>query len=290
MQDKLEFVGFIIFLKLFKILPYSLAEKLLAKIFVWGGYYLGIRRRVAEQNLQMVYPEMSNQQRKKILKKMYYHLGITSAETYLANFKKLVSKTSFKGKENIEKALSLQKGVIITTGHFGNWELAGRVMALHWPMSVVIKKQHNKYFNDYTNKIREQGGMKIIYKKRALRGILKYLKQNYLVCLLIDQNARKNGMKMDFLGKPAPVFIGAAKISIKTQAPIVPAVIIRKHDGSHSICYEEPIFPTNYQNNMTDIKKYTKEINSSLENYINQYPEQWFWVHRRWREPNRARR
>jgi KDO2-lipid IV(A) lauroyltransferase len=290
MKNKLEFIGFISFIKLFKILPYRLAEWLFAHIFILGGYYLGIRKQIARKNLQMIFPDMKTNHQNKIIKKMYYHLGITAAETYLGKLSDLASRTAFEEKENIEKALQANKGVIISTGHFGNWELAGRTMAQNWPVSVVIKKQRNPYFNSYTNKLREAENIQIIYRKRALRGILKFLRKNALVCLLIDQNARARGMKMNFLAEPASVFTGAAKISIKTGAPVVRAVAIRKENGEHIFRFEEPLFPDNYKNNDHDIKKYTRKINSSLEKYIRLYPEQWFWVHRRWRKPDKARR
>ncbi|MDY6916239.1 MAG: lysophospholipid acyltransferase family protein [Candidatus Cloacimonadota bacterium] len=290
MKNKLEFLGFIFFVKIFKIIPYNWAEWILKKLFIFGGYYLGIRKNTAEKNLKMVFPNISAKRRKEILKSMYAHLGITTAETYLASFSKLLVKVNFEGKENIERALASQKGAIIATGHFGSWELAGRAMARHWNVAVVIKKQRNTYFNDYTNKIRAEQGIRIIYKKRALRNIIKSLRSNYLVCLLTDQNARKSGVRLDFLGKPASVFIGAAKISIRTGAPVIPAVAMRKEDGSHVFRYEKPLYPDEFKKTDDDIKKYTLIINKTLEKYIKKYPEQWFWVHRRWRGVDKARK
>ena len=250
---------------------------------------LKIRSGVATQNLKMIFPKKSAKEIKTILKGMYKTIAINIAEIYLADKIKLYESAKVNGWENLEEALSLGKGVILASGHLGNWELAGAYIASKHNLSVVIKKQKNPLFNDYTVKIRQKDNIKMIYKKRALRGILKDLKNNYIVTILFDQDAGKAGIKMDFLEHPASVFTGTAKIAVMTGAPIVPAFALRDENGNNFFVLEKPIYIKSASKNDELIKEITLEVSKKLEKHIIKHPEQWFWVHRRWKGANKAR-
>jgi KDO2-lipid IV(A) lauroyltransferase len=173
--------------------------------------------------------------------------------------------------------------------HTGNWELAGRYIHTKHKLSVIYKKLRNRYLNDFTYSIRNSDGLVLIELKTALRQILKLLKEKYIVTIMIDQNARKNGVRTVFLGHPASTFVGTAKIAIKTQSPIVPALALRTPDDKHKLIFEPMILPEGYENTTKDIIALTEKVSGQLEKYIRQYPEQWFWVHRRWRGYKRAK-
>ena len=115
------------------------------------------------------------------------------------------------------------------------------------------------------------------------------LGEGYIVSLLMDQNAGKNGVLTDFLGHEASTFVGAAKIAIKNGCPIVPAYAIRKDDGSHLFICEEIISANGFENNLKDITQFTEVISKRIEKYIFQYPHLWFWVHKRWKGRKKAR-
>jgi len=288
-KSKIEFFFFKLFINIFKIFPYNFTRSFLANLFVFGSQLFDIRSSLAEKQLHMVFPKKTDKEIKQIIRKMYYHMGLTTAETYFGDVNKLFKTCEVKGWENLKKAVEMGNGVILSTGHFGNWELAGKYIAAHYNMAVVGKRQRNKYFDEYTNAIRLKDNVIVIQKKNALRPILKLLGEGFIVSLLMDQNAGKNGVLTDFLGHEASTFVGAAKIAIKTGCPIAPAFAIRKDDGSHLFICEELISPKGYKNNLKDITKFTELISKKIEKYIYEYPHLWFWVHKRWKGSDKAR-
>ena len=246
-QSRIEFFFFKLFLNTFKILPFVLIVRIISNLFVLGGFVIGIRKNVARRQLMMVFPEKSKQEIDKILWRMYYDMGRVAAETYFGDSKKLFMRAEVKGWKNLEKAVNMGKGVIMITGHLGNWELAGRYIASKLKLSVVAKKQRNRYFDEYTNKIREAENIVLIDKKNAFKPIMKLLKQNYIVTILIDQNAGRDGIVTDFLGFEASTFIGAAKIAIKTGCPIVPAFAVRTEDGRNLFTVRKSYIRINFK-------------------------------------------
>ncbi|MEA2095888.1 MAG: lysophospholipid acyltransferase family protein [Candidatus Cloacimonadota bacterium] len=289
-KSKIEFFFFKFFINIFKVLPYNFTRSFLAKLFVFGAGIFNIRKSLANEQLKMVFPDKSDKEIKNIIKKMYYHMGLTTAESYFGNKEKLFKTCKVQGWENLKNAVRKGKGVILATGHFGNWELAGKYIAAHFDLAVVGKRQRNRYFDDYTNALRLKDKVIVINKKNALRPILKMLGEGYIVSLLMDQNAGRNGVLTDFLGHDASTFVGAAKIAIKTGCPIAPAYAIREDDGSHLFLCEEIISPEGFKNNLEDITKFTEIISKRIEKYIYQYPHLWFWVHKRWKGHKKARK
>ena len=289
-KSKIEFFFFKLFINIFKVFPYRFTRSFLANLFVFGASLLDIRNSLAKKQLKMVFPNKTNKEINNIIRKMYYHMGLTTAESYFGRKEKLFTTCEVQGWNNLKNAVEEGKGVILATGHFGNWELAGKYIAANFKMAVVGKRQRNRYFDNYTNALRLKDNVIVINKKNALRPILKMLGEGYIVSLLMDQNAGRNGVLTDFLGHEASTFVGAAKIAIKTGCPVVPAYAIRKNDGSHLFICEEIISPTGFKNNLEDITKYTEIISKRIEKYIYQYPHLWFWVHKRWKGSKKARK
>lgn len=282
-RNKIEFALFRVIRWLLMLFPYRISLKLMESLFRWGGYYLGIRREVGVKNLKKVFPEMSRRNIRNTLMEMYRQLGITAAETYLADQEKLYSQIRLKDWQNLETAFSKNKGVLLASLHMGNWELGGRYIGRHHPLGVIYKKLRNGLFDDYTNQDREKCGIVMIPKKKALKMIMKLLDQKYVVTIMIDQNAGKMGVLTNFLGHPASTFQGIARIAIKTGSPIVPGVAYRDEDDKNVLSFEEMILPDQYDNSPESVKELTERVSHCLEKYILKYPAQWFWVHRRWR-------
>lgn len=106
---------------------------------------------------------------------------------------------------------------------------------------------------------------------------------------MVDQNARKNGVIVDFMGHPASTFVGTAKIAIKTGTPIVPGVALRREDDSNYLVFEPMIDVTKYNDSEDSIKDLTQDVSKRIEKYVEKYPGQWFWVHRRWRGAHKGK-
>ena len=226
---------------------------------------------------------MTEDQRKSLLRDIYRNMGLTSAELYLQKKEDLISSIELKDTENLDKALSLGRGVIIATAHFGNWEAATTLPVFGYPLSAVVKRQHNPYFDRYSNALRTRYGMKVIDLKHGVKEIISRLKNNELVALICDQNAGKSGIILDFLGYPASHWTGPVKISLRYHIPIVPAFALRKPDAKIQICFEPMIYYPELQDNEEGYIFLWKQLNQVIESYIHRYPEQWFWVHNRWK-------
>jgi Kdo2-lipid IVA lauroyltransferase/acyltransferase len=292
-QNKVEYFLFRSAILIIGIFPYSWVRMFCRNLFLFAGYYLGVRKKIAHTQMCMVYPEKSETEIRQLLKKTYKNLGITIAEIYFAPQKKLAEECKMDHLEYLTDALAEGKGAIICTGHFGNWELAMHVLSLHGiVMAGVTKRMRNPYFDDYTYKWRQQSGLEIIYKDEAGRNMIKALKANKAVVLLIDQDAGKDGIVMDFLGHPASTFKGAAKIAMHGNIPVVSAYLIRNEDGSSTAQFFPPTLPSTYPKTDEGVAQMTKDISQILEDQILLRPYLWFWLHRRWKgahKVNKAR-
>jgi Kdo2-lipid IVA lauroyltransferase/acyltransferase len=288
-KSRIEYILFIALLKFLKLFPYKMILYIVRKLAVFVGMVIGIRKEVARKQLKRVFPNKSDKEIKALLKDMYYQFGWNACETFFAEPKDLFKKIEFVGKENMEAALAMNKGVIVATAHLGNFELGGRFLASMYPLTDVGKTQRNGMFDEFANKLRREANIEMIDMKFAAKTIFQRLKQNYLITLLMDQNAGKRGVLTDFLGFPASTFTGAAKFSIKTKCPIVPAVIIRNTNGTHTLFADKPIIAKEYSADEKSAQILTENISKQIEKYILQYPTQWFWVHKRWKGFKKAK-
>jgi Kdo2-lipid IVA lauroyltransferase/acyltransferase len=290
-QNKIEYRLFRSTIFILGLFPYSWVRIFCRNLFLFAGYYLGVRKKIAHDQMCMVFPDKSESEIRQLLKDTYRNLGITISEIYFASQTKLAQECKMDHLEYLKDVLAQGKGVIISTGHFGNWELSMHVLAEQGiVMSAVTKRQRNPYFDEYTYKWRKQSGLDIIYKEEAGRNMIKALKENKAVVLLIDQDAGKDGIVMNFLGHPASTFKGAAKIAMHVNIPVVSAFLIRHADGSHTAHFDPPIYPSAYTNTEEGVEQMTKDISQKLEDQIILHPHLWFWLHRRWKGAGKVQR
>lgn len=283
-QNRIEYGLFRTALAVFGIFPYRLIRWFCGNLLLLAGYYIGIRKKVAETQMRMVFPLKSDQEINRLLKSMYWNLGITVAEIYFGPVETLARECKVENIEYLFDVLKQGKGVLVNTGHFGNWELAMHVFAEHKiPMAAVTKRQRNPYFDEYTYKWRQKSGLDIIYKDEAGRNLIKALRSNKAVVLLIDQDAGRDGVLTDFLGHPASTYKGIAKMAIHSKIPIVSAFLIRNEDGTSTAHFDPPIYPDQYPDTEEGVLQLTQDASRLLENQIMAHPHLWFWVHRRWK-------
>jgi len=248
---------------------------------------LKIRVDVVQRQLRKSFVDKNQDEIEELVEKVFINLAMTAIEFgWFAN-KTIAEKERFvryEGLKNLKYALKQGKGVLLFMGHFGNWELAAQIIAQKTKkMVAVAKSQKNPYFTEIVNSIRSFNHIKIIKKNFALRGIARALKKNKIVLMLGDQTARKQYVRVKFFGRKAATPVGAAKIALRYQCPIVFGSLTRRRNFKFKFKFSEPINIPRQGEEKQLVKQYTMLLTNMLENEVRKYPAQWFWVHRRWK-------
>lgn len=258
---------------------------LLALLFY---YIIPIRKKTVIENLDIAFPEKSIQEKKEISFKTYLSFCITMIEIlslpYLSK-EKLISLVNLKNEQLIFDRYKEGKGIILLSAHFGNWELGAISGSLHIniPFNVVVKQLRNKYVNDWMNSIRTKWGSKIIPLGVSIRATYSVLKEGKILAMIADQRGPEEGLKLNFFGKKTSVFTGPAVLSLKTGAPLIYGIGVRQKDFSYLIELKE-IDKNNLPDDFDEqVKVLTERMIEYLEEIISKYPEQWLWMHRRWK-------
>lgn len=206
-------------------------------------------------------------------------------QDYLKSFVKV------EGISNIDKALSRGKGVIMLSAHMGNWELGGPVLSsIGYPISAVVLTHQNKRINDFFTRQRLAGRMNPIEIGISLKSCYRILKSNSLLALLGDRDFTKNGIRLEFFGNKALIPRGAAVLSHRLGAAIVPSFMVRQDDDTFILTMEEPIFPNPEEDEEAAVINLTKKYLSVIESYVRRYPTQWFIFKNIWNGSNETLR
>jgi len=284
----LEYIPFFLFVKIFSLLPLGMglkAGKSLGRLI----YYLDAKhRRIAVNNISAALG-LGKPEADQIAVRVFENLGYTFAEFIkLPNLDKdyFEKNVTVEGFENYKKAKENGAGVIILSAHFGNWEFlpASHLIKMGETAGIVYKVTKNPYVDKFIDSIRKSYGLKTFPHRNTMRKIISALREGEGIGMMLDQNARRDeAVVVDFFGRPAPTNYGLALIAIKTGASVVPAFAVRVGDGKHKIIYEKAISLEKSGDLKRDITDATVKFNNAIENYVRKYPEQWFWVHDRWR-------
>ncbi len=259
---------------------------------LWLGRQCGLivylvntdRRIIGYANLRAVFcGDKSPKELKRLTKGVYRNLtevvfeilSLTKVnERYIDKYVEIVNA------ENMIKIADHPDGIIFLTAHFGNWELSGMVSSIKgFPIVVLAREQSMKRMDELINKLRESKGLQVIRKGITTKYIVKALHQGRIIGMVGDQNAGKMGVFVDFFGRPASTAPGTAKIASKTGAFVLPAFMARIKGPYHKLMLEEPIKIEKGE----DITPHLARYNKLLEKYITMYPEQWLWLHKRWK-------
>ena len=256
-----------------------------------GRFWFAVDRRhrnVAIGNLMMVYgdsmpvTEIRRLARRVFcsLSKMVFEIGWNLRMCDV----RLRREIRFQGLQHIYEAEKRGKGVLVLTAHFGNWELLLRAIGLvGFPVSAVYRPFDFKPLDMFFRHLRRRGGSKLYPKKRAMRKIIKGLGNNEFIGILLDQSSKvTTGVSVDFLGTPAGTSKGLALLAKSTGAPVIPAFLIR-HEEYYTVRFEPALHFVDTGDKDSDIIENTRIYNRIIESVILEYPEQWFWVHRRWK-------
>lgn len=188
------------------------------------------------------------------------------------------------GREHLEGVLAQGKGAVIATGHAGNWELMGGALSqAGFPLIGVAMRQKDAAMDRFINEYRRLVGMHIIYKN-DVREMFRMMKEGWIVGLLADQDTnRHDGIVLDFFGKPTNCVPGPAAMARSAGIGVIPGFITRKADGTHKIIFHAPVEVPRTKDKRADIRTAEQAVNRVLEQHIREHPEEWFWLHDRWK-------
>jgi KDO2-lipid IV(A) lauroyltransferase len=271
-----------------RVLPYRCALFLGSTLGILAFDVFRVRRKVSLINLKNSLGDQRNtKELRKIGRRAYKNIGKSMVEYSLfpsLNKKEIGGMVEFEGAENFDEAIRKGKGAVVVAGHFGSWELMGAATSQRgYPVDFLVGEQHNILVDNLMNDYRRYMGIGIIKMGAAAKGVMKALKNNRFVAMLSDQDAGSDGTLVDFFNRPASTPKGPAAFALKMNAPIIMGFIIREKNQKQKIVIEEPIFIQRSKNKEDDIRSLTQAYTSVLEKYIRQYPDHWFWPHRRWK-------
>ncbi len=248
---------------------------------------LRYRRKVILSNLERVYGNELPAPKEKLLHGIYknfIYLWMEFLQTSRLHPDEIDSHITMHGIELVDDALKKGKGVVFMSGHYGNFEWIGQYFSIKgYPISGIAKRQSNPYVNKLVEDIRATNGVKVVYTKNAMRDGLALLARNELLAIVADQDGRKRGVFVDFLGQPSSTPAGPAVFHLRSGAPVLMVISVRKEYGKFDV-FIEPAY-SGEPGPVTDelVHLITQKHSSVLEKWILKHPEQWFWVHKRWK-------
>jgi KDO2-lipid IV(A) lauroyltransferase len=289
MKEWLAYAAVWLILKTLGALPRTVARVLAASVTNLLFRLQPKLEKTAEFNLRLAFPDWTDAQRKEVTRKMVRNLGWMAAE--FARFPRLT-------KENIEKVVILEghenflegqrrgNGVLYLTGHIGAWELSSFAHALYgYPLHYLARPIDNQRLDALVNQYRCSSGNQPIFKNESARVMLKILKDSGTIGILADQNTMpEEGVFVDFFGTPACATTGIARVALHTGAAVVPGYAYWDETmQKYRLRFEPPVDLVRTGDTERDVFRNTQRFAKAIEEIIRKHPDQWVWVHKRWK-------
>ncbi len=248
---------------------------------------LRYRRTVILKNLEKVYGENLPMPQNKLLHEIYKNfvfLWMEVLQTNRLTAENFKERLRFQNLEFFEELKKSKQGILFISGHFGNFEWLGQGIALlGFPVTAIAKRQSNAKVDAFINAMRQRNGMKIVYTKQAMRQAQNVLNKKEAVAIAFDQDARDRGVFVNFLGIPSSTAVGTAVLHLRTAAKIVLLIAVRRDYALFDVYAEEVPIPPLQGSTDEKIVAITQSFTTAFEKWVLKYPEQWFWMHRRWK-------
>lgn len=287
-REVLEIAAF----RLLSTLVAALPRRILMGCGAWTGSVARIvdRRhtRIARENLAQAYGDtLGAAERERIVRECWRHFGrITFDALAFPQLSKEAagSLVRFEGLEHLRAAYAKGRGVLLFSGHFGHWELAAIMHGyLGFPLALVTRPLDNRRLEALLERLRTRSGNIVVHKRRAVREIMKALGRGIGVAIVIDQDARGDGIFVPFFGRPASTTPTLGLVALRTGAAVVPVFSFPEPDGCWRVVYdpEVPVDPSSDRD--TEVARVTAECTAIIERRVRERPELWLWMHRRWK-------
>jgi KDO2-lipid IV(A) lauroyltransferase len=286
-----EYLGGRIFMTVAQSLPLPAAVKFGELCGRHMIFWTRKKFRIAVDNLLQAFPDMTQAEAEALATRVYEHFGRATVEVAFGD--RLLKPSTFsdhvvlRNEHYLRDVLAAGKGAIFVTAHFGPWEIFG-LLARHFgvPLTSVYRPIKNPYIDWFMWRYRAAHGHSLISKYGVVPTLLRLLLRGGYIALLADQHAKDQGLWLPFFGRPASTTSTPAYLAFKTGAPIFTSYV-RRLPGLYrfEVFCDEPIFVRPTGDRQADIRNATIEVNRRIEGYIRQSPDQWLWMHRRWRTP-----
>lgn len=288
MKEKFEYLILISIQKFCNLLGLQRTRKFSVVIAFIFYYLIPIRKKVVFKNLRMAFPDWDGTKIRKTAWNNYKSIALTFSEILsLENLstEELTNAVICPNKNLITEKYNQSRGVILLSAHFGNWEFIALSVSVQIgiPFSVIVKPQSNHFVSDRMNEYRTKWGNRIIPLGMSVRTIYQELKSKKIIAMVADQRGPADGTRVDFFGIQSAAYDGPAVLAAKTGAPMIYGICVRQPDYTYKVTLEEIDTSNLPENEERKVKEITQRHTSILELHIRQYPEQWFWMHNRWK-------
>ncbi len=271
------------------LLPRSVARGVGAGIGRLAYLVAGRLRKTGLRNLELAYPEMDEGEQERILKGLYRSLGWQLAE--FCRMERYTPENTrglirYEGLERFLEAEARGKGVLIVTGHLGAWELSSFYHSLMGhPMGMVIRRLDNRVLDAFVNRIRCLHGNKVLHKDDFARGLISAMRAGETVGILMDTNMTPpQGVFVEYFGVPACTASGLARIALRTGAAVLPGFLVwEAREKQYVLHFGEEVSVEPTGETEADVLALTQRCTWAIESWVRHYPEQWLWIHRRWK-------
>src|SRR5262252_2580112 len=252
------------------------------------GFWFPKLRRTGERNLKLAFPDLPDHERRRLLRGSFENLGrLLAVFSHFGDDREAVkAMIAVEGLEGLDRATAQGKGVILFTGHVGGWELSSFGLSLfEHPLSFLVRRIDNPKIEAMIDRLRSGAGNRTIDKRSAAREMLGILRDGGSLGILVDLNTLdREAMFVDFFGIPAATTFIVAKLALRTGAPVLP--VFAPWDDEHKrfrLKIEAPLPIELTGDEDEDVRRLTQQYTRVVEDYVRRYPDQWLWIHRRWK-------
>jgi len=284
-HHKFNYTSLILFSSWLRSLSETERNRLGIRIARFGYYLLSLRKKDSLKNIATAFPEKSDSEQNMILKKTYSFFAKSFMQFLSLPKSYRYIDIEVEGQELLDGALEKGHGIILATGHFSKWEIMSAWLGYSgYPCVAVAQRQNNRGADIFFREFREITGMRIIYRKSSLKNMYRILKENKILILASDQDAKQRGVFVNFFNKPAYTPKGVARFHLETGSDIFFISCYVEQNGKHKLQIQ-PVVPEGE----STVKSITQAFTTLLEKKVREFPEQYFWFHRRWKTmPHKA--
>ncbi len=271
----------------------NLPARTIWRLGSWIGFLISVvdvpHRRIVRRNLRFANPGWTRQDIDRLTREIFQHIGITFLEIVQMRFlacEDILSRIRLTGEQYLHQALQQGRGLIIISAHLGNWEMGLQFAScyLNTRITGVARNVRFAPLNRRVHRLRTRFGINVIHKKGALPEMTQTLRRKEVLALLVDQSRRSEGVETLYFGRRVTTTPAVAMLALRCKSPVLPMFCIRERNGGLRIEVEPALEIQRSGNLRADLLANTQRVTDAVEQAVRQHPEQWFWVHKRWKK------